>query len=134
MRLAAAIRAPNLPALTVGDYHVALSAGVPTAIDEIRCRSQKVAKWEVTFVRSDGECCHYNVTGLHNGTLSVDATVSRCIVNGGVMTSVNGGLVAFDVGLVGSGASQLLQLIVQAPTSAWVASVSRGPILGQVPA
>lgn len=134
MRLAAAIRAPNLPALVVGDYRVVLTEDVPTAIDEIVCRAQKVAKWTVTFVRSDGECSNYDITAVHNGRLSVDATVSRYVVFGGVMTSVGGSLVEFDVALVGAGAGQLMQLVVQSPDPGWVASVSRGPALGVVPA
>lgn len=122
---------------------VSLTNGVLTAIDEVAVDEYGGGVWTLVFYRDNGGGAQadrliYQIMWVHDGTPTLDAT------SGGTSYEVIGGAqagpnskadkdVAFDLALTGSGASQKVQLIVQASTAGWQVSRSRGIHVGAAP-
>jgi hypothetical protein len=109
--------------------NVSLPLG-PTVVDEVLVDEYGSVHWEVTVRRDDGQRAKFVLDAVHDGTTLADATDGQWELSGGAVTSGAVDQAKISVALSGTGASQVLQLVVTVTAGTWFVDVSRGAHIG----
>lgn len=132
MKVAATLFTQDLAAPLQGDRTVDLPDGVAAAVDEVDTKAAGGVRWIIIFSHSSGKRSIYEILAVHDGTAAADATSGDYDIVGGAQTAADADDVGMDVMLNGAGAAQRLQLVAQAPSAGWKASIHRMPLVGDV--
>lgn len=109
--------------------NVPLAVG-STVVDEVQVDQYGSVHWEVTVRRTDGQRAKFSLDAVHDGTALADATDGQWELSGGAVTSGAVDQVQIAVALSGTGATQVLQLVVTVTAGTWFVDVSRGSHIG----
>jgi hypothetical protein len=110
-------------------HNASLGVGA-TVVDQVLVDQYGSVRWEITVRRDDGERAKWAIDAVHNGTALADATDGQWELSGGAVTSGAVDQVSISVALSGTGALQVLQLVVNVTAGTWFVDVSRGAHIG----
>lgn len=110
------------------DAKVELAAGI-NVVDEALVDDVAFLEWLVLIQGANGHREKMNVSAVHDGSSSADATAASNFIRYGKVRTGDPG-VTISVELVGTGETQKLRLIADAASSGSIVWASRQPLAG----